>query len=266
MSIALSQINIYPVKSTKGISLSRSWVEYQGLSFDRRFMIALADGSMVTARKFPQLLHVQSALQADGIVLTYPNKTPLTLNYAAFEQASQDTHVWNDEFAALSTHEIANQWVSEVIGLPAQLLFMGNEPMRQGGKFGGQVSFADGFPLLVISEASLADLNSRTENADIVMDQFRTNLVVSNTEAYEEDTWQRICIGEVEFEVHSLCTRCILTTINPITTEPHPLKEPLATLAKYRRSDAGVIFGVNLIAKNEGMIQVDDVVEVLATQ
>lgn len=262
MSIVLSQINIYPVKSTKGISLSRSWVELQGLSLDRRFMIALVDGSMVTARKYPQLLKIKCQLHDHGMILSYPDFEPLILDYARFVQDTIPTHVWKDNFLASSTHELANHWVSQILGEPAQLLHMGTNSVRQGGKFGGQVSFADAFPLLLISEASLADLNTRT-NEPHSMDQFRTNIVVSGTEAYAEDTWKNIRIGDVVFEIHSPCSRCILTTLDPETGQPHPMREPLSTLANYRQGKGGIFFGVNLIALNEGIIQQGDLVELL---
>ncbi len=262
----LTQINIYPIKSVAGISLSSAWVEKQGLCFDRRFMLAFSDGAMVTARKFPHMVNVKSSLLADGIVLSYPGKPSLRLRYSEFLMEEVSTQVWNDRFIAYTTVLVANKWFSEVVGRPVQLLFSGEQSNRVREKIGHNVSFADGYPLLIISQPSLDELNRRSSEHH-VMDQFRTNLVVSGDEAFIEDSWKRIRIGEVEFESVKACERCILTTVDTNTGDFRPSKEPLSTLSKFRANEkGGVFFGQNLVAKNEGMIRAGDMVEVLETK
>ncbi|PSU00050.1 hybrid-cluster NAD(P)-dependent oxidoreductase [Photobacterium iliopiscarium] len=262
----LSQIHVYPVKSTAALTQSHAWVEKQGLAFDRRFMVASDEGAMITARKYPQMVKITATLTMTGLVLQYPNKTDLVLQYADFAMVDVPATVWNDNFSAYTTTVIANQWFSDIIGHSVQLLFCGQQSNRVRSKIGHNVSFADGYPLLVISEASLAALNERSRDHH-TMAQFRTNLVVSNTDAFAEDEWKRIRIGEVEFEIVKPCARCILTTVDPLTGEFNALKEPLKTMATFRADAAGdVFFGQNLVALNEGMIRAGDVIEVLETQ
>ncbi|KJF89960.1 MOSC domain-containing protein [Photobacterium leiognathi] len=262
----LSQLNVFPVKSIAGISQSQAWVEKQGMAFDRRFMVAKPSGDMVTARKYPQMVKVKAALFADGLVLSYGDKSHLSLKYKDFLMQDTSSTVWADTFIAYTTTEQANAWFSDIIGEPVQLLFTGEQSNRVRPKIQQNVSFADGYPLLVISEASLQALNERSSEHH-TMDQFRTNLVVSNTEAFAEDGWKRIRIGEVEFEAVKPCARCILTTIDPKSATFSEHKEPLVTMAKFRADETGnVYFGQNLVALNEGIITVGDEIEVLETK
>ncbi|WP_318447740.1 hybrid-cluster NAD(P)-dependent oxidoreductase [Photobacterium leiognathi] len=262
----LSQLNVFPVKSIAGISQSQAWVEKQGMAFDRRFMVAKPSGDMVTARKYPQMVKVKAALHADGLVLSYGDKSHLSLKYKDFLMQDASSTVWADTFIAYTTTEQANAWFSDIIGEPVQLLFTGEQSNRIRPKIQQNVSFADGYPLLVISEASLQALNERSSEHH-TMDQFRTNLVVSNTEAFAEDGWKRIRIGEVEFEAVKPCARCILTTVDPKSATFSEHKEPLVTMAKFRADETGnVYFGQNLVALNEGIITVGDEIEVLETK
>lgn len=262
----LSHIHVYPVKSIAALTQSQAWVEKQGLAFDRRFMVASDDGAMITARKYPQMVKINATLTMAGLVLQYPNKADLVLQYADFNMKDAAATVWNDNFNAHTTTVIANQWFSDIIGHSVQLLFCGQQSQRVRPKIGHNVSFADGYPLLIISEASLAALNERSSEQH-TMAQFRTNLVVSNTDAFAEDSWKRIRIGEVEFKAVKPCARCILTTVDPLTGEFSPLKEPLKTMATFRADEQGeVFFGQNLVAINEGIIRAGDEIEILETQ
>ncbi|WP_428468392.1 MOSC N-terminal beta barrel domain-containing protein [Photobacterium minamisatsumaniensis] len=264
--IALSQINVFPIKSIGGISQSQAWVEKQGISFDRRFMVASDDGVMITARKYPLLVKVSAAILPHGLVLSYPNKTPITLKYSEFQMATTEAIVWGDSFDAYSTTEEANSWFSDIIGVSVQLLYTGEQSNRVRAKINQNVSFADGYPLLIISEGSLQALNERSPQQHS-MDNFRTNLVVTGNEPFIEDSWKRIRIGEVEFEAVKPCSRCILTTVDPITGKFNSLKEPLKTLSQFRADSRGdVYFGQNLVALNEGIIRAGDKVEVLETK
>ena len=190
----LLHIHVYPVKSIAALTQSQAWVEKQGLAFDRRFMVASDDGAMITARKYPQMVKINATLTMAGLVLQYPNKADLVLQYADFDMKDAAATVWNDNFNAHTTTVIANQWFSDIIGHSVQLLFCGQQSQRVRPKIGHNVSFADGYPLLIISEASLAALNERSSEQH-TMAQFRTNLVVSNTDAFAEDGWKRIQIG-----------------------------------------------------------------------
>nr|WP_315414506.1 hybrid-cluster NAD(P)-dependent oxidoreductase [uncultured Pseudomonas sp.] len=259
----LTGITFYPVKSAGGISQSQVWVEKQGIAFDRRFMVAREDGAMLTAREFPQLLNITVTLFAEGLYLTCAQCQRLVLKYSDFVMLEANTNVFKDSFIAFTTTDEANHWFSAILGAPVQLLYTGEQSNRTREAIPFNISFADGYPLLIISEASLAALNERSIER-FSMTHFRPNLVVSGTHAFDEDSWKRIRIGEVVFEGVKPCTRCILTTIDPKSATFDAKKEPLKTLAEFRSDDKGNIkFGHNLVALNEGVIRVGDVIEVL---
>lgn len=261
----LDSIHLYPVKSTAGMALTRARVTEEGLLGDRRYMVVKPDGTFITARTHPQLQQVQATPIDGGLLLRYPGFEPLTLLETEFSLTPQATGVWKDNFNALHTHALADAWLSRVAGERVQLLWLGEESNRFREKTGTRVSFADGYPVLLISQGSLEDLNLRSD-ALHQMSQFRTNLVASGTRPFEEDSWKRIRIGEVEFLVAKPCSRCIMTTVEPGTDRFNALKEPLATLTRYRRGEDGeVYFGQNLVALNEGWIEAGSEIEVLET-
>ncbi|ART80476.1 hybrid-cluster NAD(P)-dependent oxidoreductase [Oceanisphaera avium] len=259
---AVTQLNLYPLKSAAGISVEQAFVFDEGLLGDRRFMVAKLNGGFISARTHPQLQRIHVSWVAGGLDL---NTKGLTLNvrYTEFLKRPMMATVWEDTFSAFSTHPSYDAWFSALLDEPVQLLWLGETSGRYRTQLNTSVSFADGYPLLLISTASLADVNLRAD-AQLAMSQFRPNIVVSAQRAFEEDGWQRIRIGEVEFVVAKPCSRCVMTTIIPGTEQFHQLKEPLATLVRYRRGEDGeVYFGQNLIALNSGTIQRNDPVEVL---
>tara|TARA_B100000929_G_C15255542_1_gene334834 strand:- start:53 stop:562 length:510 start_codon:yes stop_codon:yes gene_type:complete len=159
-----------------------------------------------------------------------------------------------------------NEWFTQVMGFPCQLVYMGKQHCRAlkagRGKAGDQISFADGSPLLLISEASLNELNKRLMQP-VEMKRFRPNLVTTADRPFAEDDWSRIRIGEVEFDLDWACTRCVLTTIDPDTARKDVAGEPLMTLKGFRRSSEGVMFGQNLIPRRLGTLSVGDPIELL---
>ncbi len=264
--VKLSGLFRYPVKSCRGLDESRLWVGAEGLVGDRRYMVVRPDGSFITARTHPQLQQVRALWREAGICLRTPGQSDLELFSAQFDQERVATGVWSDSFSARVTRMEADAWFSQLLGEPARLLWLGESSPRYRAKLQQHVSFADGYPLLLISQASLDDLNRRSPTPQR-MEQFRPNLVVSGTAAFAEDGWRRIRIGEVEFLVAKPCSRCVMTTLDAESGHYHPQREPLATLATYRLGEDGEIyFGQNLIPLNEGWVSVSDPVEVLETQ
>ncbi|GDY24376.1 hypothetical protein AHAT_02660 [Agarivorans sp. Toyoura001] len=262
----LSQLSVYPIKSTAGIHLNHAYVEEHGLAFDRRFVVCQPDGIQITARTHPKLAQVHSALNRDGLHLRAPNMAALDIVYSEFSEDYREVMIWKDSVQAQHCHRSYDAWFSEYLGEPCHLVFFGQQSQRKVKQRESQVSFADGYPLLLISEASLEDLNLRS-SAIHSMEQFRPNIVVKNTEAFAEDGWKRFKIGEVEFEVQNPCSRCIFTTLDQASGQFHPNKEPLATFAKYRQGDGGnVYFGQNVVALNSGKISLYDSIEVLETR
>ena len=265
-SSTLSQISIYPIKSSAGIDLSSSWVDNIGLPFDRRFVVCDNKGQFITARTLPKLCLIQTNLTPTGLILTAPDMPILTVDYHQCVDEYQHVTVWKDTILGQRCEQNVDLWFSQYIGKPCHLLFFGEQSSRVVSNSTNPVAFADGYPLLLISQASLDELNSRLDSP-VGMKQFRPNLVVDDCTPFAEDTWKHIRIGEVEFELSKPCSRCIFTTINPLTGDKHQLQEPLATLKDYRQVTSGdVMFGQNLIPLNKGQVRLGDSVTVLSTQ
>jgi len=262
----ITEISIYPIKSTTGIQLSTSFIDDYGLAFDRRFVVSDLHGQFITARTEPKLCLISSCLTSSGLQLYAPNMPTLSINISTFTKQTANVQVWRDNIQAQITNKACTQWLSDYLQKPCQLLYFGADAFRLVKNRVEQIAFADGYPLMLISEGSLADLNKRCRST-VSMRQFRPNIVVSGNEPFVEDTWKTIRIGEVMFEVVKPCSRCIFTTINPKTAEKHQTQEPIATLQQYRQAESGdVMFGQNLVPLNQGKISINDTVEVIATQ
>jgi hypothetical protein len=263
----VTELNIYPVKSTRRIALSESEVLPRGLPWDRRWMLVDASGKFITGRQHPRLATVQTEIGDNVLHIHAAGHDSLSLPLVPRERRVVEVTVWKDSVGALLAGSEADAWFSGFLGLDCRLVQMTDDISRgvnpDYGRAGDQVSFADGFPLLVISEASLTDLNSRLDQP-VEMRRFRPNLVIDGDLPYAEDDWRRIRVGEVEFEGVKNCSRCVFTTIDPDTGEKSPDMEPLRTLSSYRRRpEGGVYFGQNLIPRGAGVIRVGDSVTVL---
>jgi len=270
LSPILQSLHIYPIKSTAGISLSNSWVDDLGLSFDRRFVVSDLNGQFITARTEPTLCLIRVNLTEHGLILTAPDMPALVINYRELSREYQKITVWNDDIQAQYGNKTYDLWFSQYLKKTCQLFYYGENSQRCVSNSHKKIAFADGYPLLLISQASLDDLNKKMSGQspqEISMAQFRPNLVVNSCDAFAEDTWQHIRIGEVEFEVSKPCSRCIFTTVNPTSAGKHPQQEPLKTLTTYRQVASGdVMFGQNLIALNQGSIKQGDEIIVLKKQ
>ncbi len=263
----VTELNIYPIKSTRRIALRESEVLPRGLPWDRRWMLVDGQGKFITARQQPMLATVQTVI-GDGVLeVTAEGCAPLQLPLQPAGREMIPVTLWKDNLEVVRAGAAADAWFSDFLGLPCRLVQLTDDLSRgvnpDYGRAGDEVSFADGFPLLLITQASLADLNSRLPQS-VEMRRFRPNLVVDGDAPYAEDHWRRIRVGAVEFEGVKNCSRCVFTTIDPDTGEKHPDKEPLRTLSTYRRRpEGGVYFGQNLIPRSGGVIHVGDEVVVL---
>ncbi|WP_227369761.1 MOSC domain-containing protein [Halomonas sp. M20] len=262
-TLHLSALYRYPIKSTAGESLDRAVVGEEGIAGDRRFMLARPDGVFLTARSHPQLVTIRAELSDTGVVLHHPALEPLALEFDSFEKEPFTTQVWNDSFRALTTTLEADCWCEQALGEPARFLWLGERSPRYSQAIGKRLSFADGFPLMLIGEASLEDLNQRASGAH-VMAQFRPNLVMSGGLPFAEDKWHLLRIGETELAVRKPCTRCAMITVDPDTGTFIDKREPLRTLADYRRGLTGQVeFGQNLVVLTGGELEVGMPIEVL---
>lgn len=258
----LSELYHYPLKSCAPRALKDADVGPMGLPHDRHWMLARPDGEFITARDWPRLVLVTLTPTATGFEAEAPDMPVLVVDNRELG-VSQPTEVWSDAFPAWRGNAQADRWFSEFLGTECILLYIGQETARHQPRFGVPLSFADGYPLLLIGDGALADLNGRLAQP-VSMRRFRPNLVVSDVPPFEEDYWKTVRIGEAEFDVVKPCARCIFTTVDPETGEKHPDGEPLSTLAGYRNQpEWGVTFGQNLIVTKPGRIRVGDEVEVL---
>jgi uncharacterized protein YcbX len=265
MGIELSGLYAYPVKSLQGLALPQAGVARRGLRWDRHWMVVDLDGRFVTQRQRPRMALIGCQVEGDRLRLSAPGMEDLELPAAPSRPAAVEVRIWNDRCLAASSGAQAAHWLSRFLDSDVQLVYLPGERVRPldptYARPEDQTGFADGFPFLLISEASLDDLNRRLERP-LSMRRFRPNLVVSGCEPYAEDRWRRIRIGGIEFRVVKPCSRCIITTVDPQTGE-RAGDEPLRTLRSYRQRDNKVFFGQNLIHDNTGPLRLGDQVEVL---
>ena len=258
----LSALYCHPVKSMRGQRLDASPVSAAGLPFDRMWMVGDANGRFVTGREYPELVLIDAQASALGVTLSASGRAPLFVPNSAFDDPAPVT-VWGDRFSAWRGAVEADEWISAYIGARLTLMWTGAETARRV-KAEQQVplSFADGFPLLIIGQASLDDLAARV-GRPLAMERFRPNLVVSGAPAFAEDGWKRIRIGTCTFRIVKPCERCVFTTVDPDTGRKALDQEPLRTLAKYRKTPDGVIFWQNVIAEGDGELRCGMDVEIL---
>ena len=265
--LVLAGIAVYPLKSGAGLDLDAREVEPCGLRGDRRWMVIDADGVCVTARERPQLVRIRAETAGPDLQLRMDGRETLTVRYPDARSRSARTWIWGQECGALDAGDAAARWMSDALDKPVRLVAMDDRAKRRPDPEctlpEDEVSFADCYPVLVIGRSSLDDLNTRTP-APVSMRRFRPNLVVGGGAPYAEDDWRRIRIGSVEFEGVENCERCELPTVDPDTGIPDSRREPMRTLARYRRRTTGGVFlGQNLVPRGAGTVRVGDRVTVL---
>jgi len=264
----LSALYRYPLKSGKGESLQQITLDKLGLEGDRRWMLVdEASGRFLTQRAVSQMSQLSALWNAaGGLTLSALGHSSIDVPVPGPDAELRGVTIWRDTLRVPDAGDEAGAWVSDFIGKPTRLVQVPVELARTTqagyGKDDDKVGFADGFPLLLIGQASLEDLSSRV-GRPLEMLRFRPNLVIEGSEAFAEDGWKRVRIGEVEFRVVKSCSRCILTTIDPRTGERSADREPLATLEKYRAREEGAMFGQNLVNDGNGRLEVGMSVTVL---
>ena len=267
MNAILSTLHVYPVKSCAPLAPAQAVVEALGLAGDRRWMVVDAAGKFMSARKWPRMLLVRAQPVDGGVAVDAPGMASHIVRAHVDPATRCDVTVWGSTVSARCAEPDADAWISGFLGTEAHFVHMDEAALRSVdpayGRAGDRVSFADGFPLLLISQAALDALNAKLAEP-VPMLRFRPNLVVSGTDAHAEDRWKRVRIGAIEFDVVKPCTRCVLTTVDPALGEFDPSGEPLRTLLTYRRSAGGVTFGQNLIPRGHGTLRLGDAVDVLA--
>lgn len=251
-------IHLYPVKGLHGIDLDCAWVERRGLRHDRRWMVVGQDGVFRSQRQIPKMATIRTSIADDGLCLQQPFSSIMIPLEPAGEFVT--VRVWRSRVVARAYGSAADRWLTEALGEPVRLVKMTAESRRDCDPAysltGDEVSFADGFPVLLTSHASLCDLNSRL-SAPVPMSRFRPNVTFEGWEAWGEDSVARVSVGSVSFRNAKPCGRCLVTTIDQ-DTGVSTGDEPLRTLAGFRTRANSANFGVNLIPDEEGWIRVGD--------
>lgn len=260
----LVQLFVHPVKSMRGNAIAQWTVETQGMTDDRRWMVVDERNRFVTGRLVPAISRCRALVTNDGLRLEHEGQV-FDVGTPAMSDAVAVV-VWSDSVEAFDAGDGVADWLSAQFGRALRLVWQADprsRPLAEARRATPDdvVSFADGYPLLAMTTASLDELNGRLE-VPVTARNFRPNLVIETKTPFEEDGWHTIDVGGVPFRAISPCSRCIFTTVDPATGQKRKDREPLATLSGYRRdADSGkILFGVNLIPLETGRIGVGDAV------
>lgn len=278
--LTLSNLLIYPIKSAAGINLPSAQLTARGLQRDRRYMLVNPDGHFITQRRYPKMSLIQVSLATpETLQVSAPGMRSLKIQTPDANASQIEVDVWGDRASALLCDPATHTWFTQFLQTPCQLVYMPETTRRptEHGKYGQDeiVSFADAYPYLLLTEASLNGLNQKLaekQAAPVPMNRFRPNLVISGDIApHAEDTWKKIRIGSAYFTVAKPCARCSIPNVDqasgeyPTDRHGQRTQEPSRTLATYRAWDKGIWFGQNLIQESSrsGSLNVGDAVEIL---
>jgi uncharacterized protein len=258
----ISHLYIYPVKSLGGISVNAAVVTDRGFENDRRYMLVDTNGLFLTQRQIPSMALLRTAIEDNQLIIWHKdNKSEKLLLplVPGLSGLATTVKVWDDYCEAQYVNDEADKWFSDKLNSPCRLLYMPESAKRMVDPLyalnNDITSFTDGYPVLLIGQSSLDDLNSRMEDA-LPMDRFRPGIVMSGGHAYGEDTMEQFSINGINFYGVKLCARCTIATTNQETGVAG--KEPLKTLAKYRMVNNKVYFGQNVLCHGKGVIKVGD--------
>jgi uncharacterized protein len=270
--LRVSDLFLYPLKSGGGVPVTSAALDPLGVSGDRRWMVVDANQRFLSQRELPEMALLRASLNGGGITLGFPGHDPLHVDAPSSTAARVPVTVWDDTFEALSAAPDASAWMSRVLGTACTIVYCPPETERRVdpdyASDDERVSFADGFPLLVIGQASLDDLNTRLEQrgqSAVPMNRFRPNIVIAGGEPFAEDGWKRILIGDgpdaIPLDIVKPCARCSTVPVDQATGVRG--KEPLAILATFRRRGKHVYFGQNALHRALGTIRRGDAVRVV---
>jgi uncharacterized protein YcbX len=261
----LSEINIYPIKSLGGISLKESLIENKGLQYDRRWMLIDEEGIFITQRKHFELSLLQVSIGDGKLTVSHKIDVSQTISFFLDEHTGENiiVQIWDDISNGLEVSILVSEWFSAFMKMKVRLVVMPLAEKRavdQRYALNAEVvSFADSYPCLIISQASLDGLNVKLEEP-ILMDRFRPNFVFTGGTPHIEDTFSTFYLGDILFSAVKPCVRCVLTTVNQQTGVRG--QEPLRTLAGYRNFGKKILFGQNLVHEGSGIICVGDELKV----
>ena len=261
----VSELTIYPLKSAQGINLTKLSYKKRGPQFDREWMVVNSKNQFLSQRQFPLMCLIKAQLTDKELILTAPNCSPLLISFNNSTPQKAVVEIWKDQVNAIDCGSEAQNWISGYLGIDCRLITMPKETKRlvDSGYASNKetVSFADGFPSLIISQASLDDFNSKLEQP-ISMAHFRPNIVIDDCPAYAEDIWQAIKINGIIFSLVKPCSRCIIPAIEP--NSGNKRMDIIKALSTYRRRGNATYFGQNALHNINGEICVGDKVELIS--
>jgi len=259
----LSEIYIYPVKSLGGIKVDKWQVNEKGLLHDRKWMLIDSNNQFLSQRKIPEMTLIKTQITKNELILSNPEAENISVPLFPTTGNDIESTIWKDQCLAKTTTKEANQWLSDFLGIECKLVYQADETIRSVdpdyAKTSDKVNFSDGFPFLIVSDASLQSLNQEM-GLQLSIQRFRPNLVISNCESYAEDGWREISINDIGFRLPKPCSRCPVPTINIETAEKS--KEPLKTLNRIRRWNNRVFFGQNALHNNIGELSIGSDVKI----
>lgn len=270
MNYAVSHIYIYPIKSLGGIQLLNALVEPEGLKYDRRWMLVDDEGCFLSQRSLPQLCLFDVSMDNQTIFITHRNfpNNEISFSIHAFSEENIQVKIWDDEVEANLVDATIDKWFSNILKTNCRLVRHSTSTKRKvdnqfalkGDESDSyRTGFSDGFPILIIGEKSLDDLNDKLQNK-IQMNRFRPNIVFSGGNAFDEDNFGEIEIGSSKMKVVKPCSRCVMTTIDQHTSSRG--NEPLQTLSTYRKTNNKIHFGQNVLVVSVGEIKVGDEIRI----
>jgi uncharacterized protein YcbX len=261
----IASLHVYPVKSCRGIALTQAELTPRGLRHDREWMVVTPEGRFLTQRELPRLALIAPEIADHELRLQAPGTGGIAVTLDAGAGLPREVVVWGDTVLARDEGDAAAHWLSDFLLRSVRLVRFdpsrrrATDPAWSAG-LPGESAFSDGYPVLVLSRASLSDLNARLPQA-LPLDRFRPNLVLEGCDPYAEDSLRVLQSGSVTLRLVKPCTRCIITTTEQSTAERDG-EEPLRTLRSYRWSSElhGVAFGQNAIVESVGTLRVGDAV------
>jgi len=260
------ELYVYPIKSLGGIKLDSVVLTDRGFQYDRRWMLVNEQNEFLTQREYPQMALLQTEIDEMGINV-FHKKNENKKRSIPFNSETNNrimVKVWEDLCEAIVVNDELSEWFSNQLQLKCRLVYMPDDALRKVDKtyaLNNEItSFSDGYPVLMISQESLDDLNSRLVES-LPMNRFRPNIVIENCKPYEEDEMEHFIINEINFFGVKLCSRCVITTTNQDTGKKN--KEPLKTLAKYRSVNNHIYFGQNILYNGEGKISIGDTISII---
>ena len=262
--LSIQSLHYYPLKSARGIECDELRTDELGIAGDRRWLLVDPSGVFISQRSLAHMALLEAWPVEAGLRLCYRGEA-FVVPVPTEPAESLEVEVWGDKVPALLCDSAANEWLSRQLGAPLRLVYYPDTTRRRVdtayASNNESVSFADGFPLLIIGQASLDDLNARLPNP-VTMDRFRPNIVIEGSDPFAEDTWASLRIAGVELSLVKACSRCVIPSIVQATGERDPLINRV--LAKYRRRDGKIYFGMNALVPPDAIFRVGDGVQITA--